>query len=218
MERLADSIATRISLELNLDKDNKEVIAYGTFGLLQILFSIGLVFFFGWIFNVAFEALIISFTGAVLRKYSGGAHASSPGICTFIGTIICVLPAVLMYFLIGLYQNMGIVIIFGIIIFIWSYFELYKVAPVDNVKKPIKTEHKRKLMKKNSMIVLSLYLTIVTFCIILYVNTGEKKFLVYSTCLYAGIIWQIFTLTKQGHLIMNKIDAFLSNSLFNVRR
>ena len=78
MEKLSNNIANKVALELSLDDDNREVIAYGTFALIQMLFSIILVFLFGLLFHVAFEALIISFTGSILRKYSGGVHASSP--------------------------------------------------------------------------------------------------------------------------------------------
>ena len=218
MERLANNIANRISLELNLTKDNKEIIAYGTFALLQIIFSISLVFLFGLLFHVAFEALIISFTGAILRKYSGGVHASSPSICTFIGIIICVVPAVILTFVIGSWGNLNLVIIFGVIIFIWSYYKIYKLAPVDSAKKPIKREEKRKRMKKSSVIVLILYLTMVVLCILIYVSNGERKFLVYSSCIYVGILWQTFTLTDKGHLIMSKVDNFFSHTLVNIRR
>ena len=102
MEKLSNNIANKVASELTLDENNREVIAYGTFALIQMLLSITLVFLFGLLFHVAFEALIISFTGSILRKYSGGVHASSPGICTFIGTIVCVGQAVLISLLIEL--------------------------------------------------------------------------------------------------------------------
>lgn len=218
MERLSNNIANRISVELNLTKDNKEVIAYGTFALLQMGISISFVFLFGLLFHVAFQALIISFTAAILRKYSGGAHASSPGICTFIGIIVCVVPAVFLSFLIVRWGTLNLIIIFGVMMFIWSYYVIYKLAPVDNIKKPIKREEKRKRMKKGSIIVLSLYLSIVAITIMIYVNNGNRNLLVYSACIYLGILWQTFTLTNKGHLILGEIDNFLSHGLFNVRR
>ena len=216
MERLASNIASKVALELKFDKDKEEVVAYGAFALLQIFLSISLVLLFGLLFHVAFEALIISFTGAVLRKYSGGAHASSPGICTFVGIIICVIPAIFLSFLIGSWGTLNLTIVFGVMIFIWSYYKIYKLAPVDSVKKPIKRDEKRKRMKEGSIIVLSLYLAIVISCIILYVSNGDRKFLVYSGCIYLGVLWQVFTLTDQGHLIMSKTDSFLSHLLVNI--
>ena len=32
-------------------------------------------------------------------------------------------------------------------------------------------------------------------------------------CIYGGTVWQAFTLTSGGHLIMQKIDAFLNQIL-----
>ncbi|MBU3159997.1 accessory gene regulator B family protein [Clostridium frigoris] len=211
MEKLSNNIAKKVALELSLDNDNKEVIAYGTFALMQMSLSIIFVFLFGVLFHVAFEALIISFTAAILRKYSGGVHASSPWICTFIGTIVCVGQAITISLLISFVGNFKLVIIFGIVIFIWSYYTIYKLAPVDSIAKPIVKKEKRKRMKKGSIILLSVYLAITVFLILLYISSGESKLLFYVLCLYSGIVWQVFTLTTPGHLVVGKVDRFLNH-------
>jgi accessory gene regulator B len=211
MERLANNIASRVAAELSLDKDKREVVAYGAFAILQMLLSIMLVIIFGVLFQVVIEALIISFTASILRKYSGGVHASSPSICTFIGTIICVGQAVLISLLIGSGANLYLVLMLGAMIFIWSYYLIYKLAPVDSAKKAIVKEEKRKLMKKGSILILSVYLIVAIIFIILYISMGGKKFLFYALCLYSGILWQVFTLTAPGHLLIGKIDTFLNH-------
>lgn len=211
MEKLSNNIANKVASELSLDQDNREIIAYGTFAFIQMLFSIILVFLFGLLFHVAFEALIISFTGAILRKYSGGVHASSPWICNFIGTIVCVGQAIIISLLISLVVNLYLVVIPGIVIFIWSYYIIYKLAPVDSASKPIIKKEKRNRMKKGSIILLSVYLVITVFLILLYVSSGEKKLIFYALCLYSGILWQAFTLTTPGHLLVGKVDTFLNH-------
>lgn len=211
MEKLSNNIANKIALELSLDNDNKEVIAYGTFALMQMLISIIFVFIFGLLFHVAIEALIISFTAAILRKYSGGVHASSPWSCTFIGTIVCVGQAMLISLLISFMSNLELVVILGVIIFIWSYYIMYKLAPVDSIAKPIVKEEKKNRMKKGSIILLSVYLGISVFLILLYVSGGERKFIFYAIGLYSGIVWQAFTLTTPGHLLVGKVDTFLNH-------
>lgn len=218
MERIANNIANKIALELSLDNDKKEVIAYGAFSLLQMTISIILVIIFGRIFNDIIGALIISFTASTLRKYSGGIHASSPGICTFLGILVSVGQASLIYLLIGSWDSLNLVIILGVLIFLLSYYLIYKLAPVDNVKKPIKKEEKRKRMKKGSILILNVYLIIVTFLIMLYAINSDRKLLIYSTCLYGGLLWQVFTLTDLGHLIIGKLDTFLSHIYFLKRR
>ena len=129
MEKLCNNIANKVALELSLDQDNKEVIAYGTFALIQTFFSIIFVFIFGLLFHVAFEALIISFTAAILRKYSGGVHASSPGNCTFIGTIVCVGQAVLISLLINAVFNFKLVVTLGVVIFNLVLLHNLQISP-----------------------------------------------------------------------------------------
>ncbi|MBX4260269.1 accessory gene regulator B family protein [Clostridium estertheticum] len=209
MEKLSNNIANKVALELSLDEDNREVISYGAFALMQTFFSIILVFIFGFLFHVAFEAIIISFTAAILRKYSGGVHASSPGNCNFIGTIVSVGQAVLISLLISGVVNLKLIIILGVIVFIWSYYTIYKLAPVDSIAKPIVKQEKRNRMKKGSIILLSAYLGITVFLILTYISSGEKKLMSYILCLYSGILWQIFTLTSPGHLLVGKVDHFL---------
>ena len=216
MKRIADNIAIKISTELKLDSDKEEVISYGTFALIQILFSIILVIIFGFLFNVTLEAIIISFTISILRKYSGGVHASTPGMCIFLGTIVTVGQAILFSYL-GMIFNIEMVLVTGVFTFICAYYAICKLAPVDSLAKPIKKEEKRRRMKKSSTLVLSAYLIIVLCAIILFAIQGERKVLAYSLCIYGGILWQVFTLTKIGNFVITKVDIFL-NQILRFRR
>lgn len=218
IEKLTNNIAEKISLELELDNDRKEVVAYGVFALVHTTVSILLVVVFGLIFGVLIEVLIISFTGSILKKYSGGAHASSPGICASIGLLIVGGLALLILFLITPLVNLIFVILLGFLIFVWSCYIICKLAPVDSAAKPIKTQKKRDRMKKGAILSLVVYLGIVMFNIIMYLLSREKKFLVYSVCIYGGTAWQVFTLTYLGHLIIKKIDVFLNQILIYMRR
>ncbi|MBU5485949.1 accessory gene regulator B family protein [Clostridium sp. MSJ-11] len=211
IESISNNIATKLASELNFDKDKREVIAYGTFAFLQMIFSIALVIIFGWIFHVEIEALVISFVASILRKYSGGAHASSPSRCALIGTIVCIGQAVLFKFALAHKLNFNMVLLLGIMIFVWSYYMIYKLAPVDSPAKPIRKKEKRIRLKKSSIIILSAYLIITVFILMLYKKTGGQSLLIYTLCIYGGTVWQVFTLTEGGHLILGKIDTFLKH-------
>lgn len=213
MEKLTNKIAGKIAVELKLDNDNKEVIAYGIFAMLDIALSILLIVIFGLIFHVLVEALIVCFTGSILRKYSGGAHASSPGKCAAIGTIICIGQAMLFTFLIPSEVNTFTIPLIGIFIFLWSYYLIYKLAPVDSAAKPIRTKEKQSRMKKGSFFTLSLFAVIIFINTVIFIFFKDKKIMVYSLCLYGGIVWQTFTLTKAGHKTMHKMDSFLNHIL-----
>ncbi|ACQ53189.1 accessory gene regulator B family protein [Clostridium botulinum] len=209
-ETISNNIAKKIASELNLDNDKKEVIAYGTFALFQTIFSIFLIIIFGYLFNVQIEALMISFTISILRKPSGGVHATSPNNCAIIGTIICVGFAIIVVFLTSSLINLNILLFLGVIIFVWSYYIIYKLAPVDSKAKPIEKSKKVKKLKKSSIITLSAYSVIILINFVLYYKMMNKKYIIYSLCVYSGIVWQTFTLTQYGHLVVNKLDDFLN--------
>jgi accessory gene regulator B len=213
---LSNNIGKKVASELNFDDDKREVIEYGVFIIIQTIFSISLIMILGKLFNVMIEALIISFIVSLLRKYSGGVHASSAGICTFLGTVVAVGLAILSKIssVVSFYN----VVLIGVVVFILSYYIIYKLAPVDSKAKPIKKAERIKMLKKKSMIILSLYLIIVLCNLLGYYYILNKRFIIYTLCIYLGILWQVFTLTKLGHLILNKVDYFLNNLLKNIRR
>ena len=218
IDSLSKGIANKIGIELNFDKDQVEVIAYGTFVFFQTLFSIIITIVFGFMFSVTKEALIVSFIGSIFRKSSGGVHASSPGRCTTIGTAVCVGAGILVKFMLIQISSLNIIIILGILAFTWSYYITYKLAPVDSSSKPIKKQENINRLKKKSIIILSVYLMIVLIILAIYVKTREKNLITYILCIYAGMAWQVFTLTRKGHLVVHKIDIFLSNIFKFLRR
>lgn len=217
IEVLSNNIATKLATELNLDKDNKEIIAYGAFTFFQMIYSIALVVVFGYVFGVGPEALTISFVASILRKYSGGAHATSPGRCAIIGTIVCIGQVLLFKFILDLGLDLNIILLLELLVFIWSYYIVYKLAPVDSIAKPIRKKEKRIRLKKGSIIILSIYLIVTLFIMILYMNKENESLPIYALSICGGIAWQVFTLTKSGHLILHKIDAFLKHIL-NIMR
>ena len=201
IQNICEKISSNIAQELSLDDDKKSVINYGIFAFIQMMICIVLVIIFGTVFNVVIEALIISFTISILRKSSGGVHASCPGRCAIIGTIASVGMG-----LISKHINVSfsLVILIGSIIFIWSYYIVYKLAPVDSIAKPIKSIKKRNRLKKSSMVILSVYLIIVIINNLYFYFMKNSTVLVYSLCIYMGLLWQVFSLTKYGYLVMGK--------------
>lgn len=218
MERLAKNIAEKIGSELELDKDKKEVIAYGTFAILQTLLSIALTVIFGLAFSVFTESLIVSFSIYILRKYSGGVHSGTLGICTAVSTFIAVGQALLIHFIITPFVNLKIVIILGLLSFSWSWWIIYKLCPVDSAAKPIKTKKKKERMKKASILILWVYAVIVLLSVNMYLHTHEIRFLTYSLCICGGSIWQSFTLTHEGLVTIRETDTFIHKILKFIRR
>ena len=149
IEKICENISDYISRELNFNEDKKSVINYGIFAFIHMMICILLVMIVGFIFNVMVEALIISFTTSILRKSSGGVHANSPEKCAVIGTISSVGLALIVK---NCNLNYIMNIFIGSIIFMFSYYIIYKLAPVDSVSKPIKNIKKIRKLKRASII------------------------------------------------------------------
>ncbi|AIY85064.1 MAG: accessory gene regulator B family protein [Clostridium baratii] len=204
---LSNKIATKIVVETDGDEERKSVIEYGIFAMIQTGIAIICTVIFGLLFNVLVEALIVSFSISILRKCSGGVHATSPTRCTVIGTIICILIPKL-----AIIINMNIIysIIVGIIVFIVSYYIVYKLAPVDSKNKPIKKLERRKKLKRKSINIINIYLIISIVFIMIYHFYNVHSMIIYFECLYLGMLWQVISLTKVGHLTVNKFDYLLN--------
>jgi accessory gene regulator B len=214
LELICKNISNNLKNELNLDEDKASIIEYGLFAFFHMSISILLVAVIGLIFNVMIEALIISFVVAILRKFSGGAHASTALNCAIVGVLISVIPA---HIVKNLNFNINYIIFIGIPLYIILLIIIYKLAPVDSPNKPIKKQEKIKKLKKGSIILLSIYMIIVAFNVIIYYISKNYIFLVYSACIYIGLLWQVFTLTKYGHILVNIIDS-LFIKIFQILR
>jgi accessory gene regulator B len=206
IKNVCEKISNLIAQELNFDEDKKSVVNYGLFAFIQMIICIALVIIFGTIFNVVIEALIISFSISILRKSSGGVHASSPEKCAIIGTVSSVGMGVLSKYI---SVDFSTIIVVGVGIFIWSFYTINKLAPIDSIAKPIKNAEKRKKLKKNSLMILSIYLAVVIINFIYFYLMRNSIVLVYSLCIYMGLLWQVFSLTKYSYLLVRMLDKFI---------
>lgn len=210
VERVSDYIAVRIAKALDLDEDNKEVIAYGAFSLIQTIWSIILVMIFGAIFHVFWEAIFISFSGALLRKYCGGAHATSPNRCAIIGVIICVGNALILDKIL-FYTSPLYILTFCCLTFIFTYYVIYKYSPVDTPNKPIVKEETKRRLRKSAFKMTHFYVVIITILYLYYIKEKSYTALMVISSISIGVLWQDITLFSVGHYIMSKLDIMLKN-------
>ncbi len=205
ISEVTDRLSKKVSNELDLDEEKRSVINYGMFALIQMMISIFLVLIFGTFLGVSTEALIVSFTVSILRKSSGGVHANTPEKCAIVGTVSSIIMGMLVRYSTTRYISIGVIII----IFIISFFVVYRLAPVDSASKPIKKIEKRNRLRNISMMILMIYLIIICINFVSYKFTNDIRLIDYSLCICLGVMWQVFSLTKSGHLILGKIDNLL---------
>ncbi len=192
IERISNKIGSKISGNLNLDKDTEEIIAYGAFAVLQTIWSFLCVIILGAIFKVLIESIIIVLTIAIFRKYSGGIHANSPNKCAIFGAIVCAVMALIV-------KNINIrfsllTILIFILVYIYSYYTIYKFVPVDTKSKPIDNSDEKLRLKKCSFLVISMLLLIDILLLLLYLKYNNITLIYYGSCIIMGVLWQALLL------------------------
>lgn len=207
IQKMCECLSNKIACELDLGIDQCAVINYGLFAIIQTVIAILLEGILGIVLGVFWPTIILSLTAVILRKYSGGVHAQTPEECIMVGTIVSVGGALIVSWISWdlIYTLFLMVIVFSV-----AYLTIWKLAPVDSSAKPIKKEEKKQLLKKRSILILSIYLFVCLISCLVYLHNPSNKLLVYIGCICGGIGWQVFTLTNIGHLTMAKIDLLFN--------
>ncbi len=208
IEVISNKIGTKIAEVLNLDEDNKEVLIYGAFSIMHVLWSIILVAALGSMFNLLLECLFISFTASLLRRYSGGAHATSSNRCAIVGAIIFLILSILVKIL-GTYINTTLIFLIYIAGFILAYYIIYKYSPVDTPNKIIRKPEKRQRLKKASINFICIMFVITFILWISYFILRNDMFINVIISIFTGIVWQSLTLTFIGDFVISKLDFCL---------
>lgn len=208
MEKLAQNLARNISSSLGYDEEKEAVVAYGLTAIIQVSATVLLVLLFGILAGVLVESLIVCFSVAVLRKYSGGAHAETAEFCTCFSAVYCTLTAFLSKKLLTAIYSFIPMAAAVTLVFILSFVFIYKLAPVDTPNKPIRTEKKKRKMRAGSFIVLAIYFLLSVAFLVL--SPQSDRFKSYGISLLFGTVWQVFTLTHQGSLFIERMnDIFI---------
>lgn len=207
-EKIALKIGNNAKLFLKVDEDREQIIIYGAINLIQIIFSVLWVIIAGLFFGVLYEALIFSITVGILRKYSGGAHASSLSRCIMIGTSLAVAAGI---FIDKVFYklNMNTIILISITIIIFAFMVVVKNAPVDSIKKPITKIELRKQFKNKSIIMILIFLLIIIILYVLRKTYSELYYIKFIESICLGVLWQTSTLIKNWIRVLNKVDFVL---------
>jgi accessory gene regulator B len=200
-------IATYMGDTLNLDRDNREVIAYSLELLFHTFITVLLVLLIAWLVGTFKEAVVLILVMFVFKNFAGGAHCSSAGRCTILSILLIPSFAQLSY-VAGQYLTTNILIALTFFGFLYSFVMVYKFAPIN--LPIVSIQHKQK-RRKLSFLLLMMIMLMQTILIIL---TPEKT-ASYVVAINISISWQAFILTKQGHALVKFYDDFL---LFFVRK
>lgn len=207
------SLKTSNKLGKKLDKNNEEiaVINYGLFTILHTSLAIIVTMVVGLLTKTLIEIMTISITSAVLKRYSGGVHATSPERCTLIGVILAYILSYISISIMDIDMSITILMIISIIGF--SYYILYKKCPVPSKNKPLKKESTRKKLRKKAFNLINIYVVLIIISLSIYLinNVTIAKSIALSMVLGIGL--QVFVLTSLGGKLINLLD-----NLFNINK
>ncbi len=156
--------STRVSgylaRELKLDNEKKEILAYA---LENVIFTTGgfiLIMAVGYILGVPKETFCAAIAGAILRKFSGGAHSKTALRCMLVGALAYPPVAFLARYFFVLLG--GTSPYYAILAFcsVGSFLIVARYAPVDSKGKPIVAEDFRRKLRHGSVVTVLLFIAI----------------------------------------------------------
>ena len=208
MERLARKLAESIGASLGKSEDDVAVVAYGLIGILQFFAIFLLASAIGFAFAFWYEVVTVFLSVGFLRRLTGGAHSSGIYSCLVYSVFfVCSISALARYALplLPFAANCGIVAA----IFAFGYVMIALKAPVAPPNKPVRTEAKRKRLRKGAFTVLSVFLVLVVASLVVFGIWGESVTRLYAVGLSLALstLWQITMMTGIGHKFIAFFDG-----------
>lgn len=211
MKNLTEEISSKIALSLSKSKyktsEEFAVLKYGVFVVIQTSLSVILTALFGIITNTFIPIVTISIIGSLMKRYSGGAHCTSPNRCLITGIILSYLFSLIGKNIINLQFKVSYIIILALLIH--SFVILYKKCPVGSINKPLKRKETRIRLRKKAFFIYSVCAVLFILSIVLkqsriYINL---KYIVIFMIL--GLYMQVLSLTFMGNKFILFIDKVL---------
>lgn len=207
-EKMSGHLAGHLGEKLGLDTPNREVLAYGAYSLLYAAWSILLLAAIGFLMGTLAEILIISSAASLLRRYSGGAHASSPHRCAMTGVVI--FGALALGVKSAKILGTGWIYLYLAAAYGISRMWVSRHAPVDSATKPIREEERRRRFKKESQRVVDVLFLGIFIGAFLTRGNIATMWTVVMMSVSTGLLWQAFTLTDYGSRMIAFFDkAFM---------
>ncbi|RDY24933.1 hypothetical protein CHF27_001665 [Romboutsia maritimum] len=211
VEEIASNLSIKIGNRLEKSEEDINILKYGMFVIIHTIFTAIITIFVGIIIGRLKEVLIITICCGLLKRYSGGVHASSPNRCTIIGLMMVILLTFIGDIIIQKSDKFIFLMIIMILITL-EYFIIYKRCPIGCKEKPLKNENKRKKLRKKSFKLMNIYILVIILLYVFYFlkNIYFIKSIIMSVVL--GIFMQTFALSVIGKMFVEKIDNILDIS------
>ena len=211
MERFAKKLAESIGQSLGKTDDDVAVVAYGLIGILQFFAIFILSSAIGFACFIWYEVMIVFLSVGFLRRLTGGAHSSGIYSCLVYSVFfVCAISALARYALTALPLGVSCGIVAAI--FAFGYVMIALKAPVAPPNKPVRTEAKRKRLRRGSFIVLSVFMALVVGALVASYFLEERGVRVYSLGMVLALstLWQITMMTRIGQRFITFFDGLFA--------
>ncbi|MGL5347317.1 MAG: accessory gene regulator ArgB-like protein [Peptostreptococcaceae bacterium] len=212
IEKISKSLSSKLGERLNKSNEEIAVLNYGLFIIMHTTISIIATIIIGILTKTTLEIVIIAFTGALFKRYSGGIHASTPSNCTIIGVLLALILSILCKYIVDI-SNLKEVILLVTILSILSYIILYKKCPVPSKNKPFKSEKLRIKIRKRAFGLINICLVTVAVMILIYAKTDILVIKTVIVSMVLGMSLQMFAIVNMGTEVIKMLDKILSIKL-----
>lgn len=209
IEKFSISVSDKLGDKLNKSIEEKKVLNYGLFIILHTSLGILTTFIVGIFTDMIIEIMTISIVAAILKRYSGGIHSSSPERCLITGLILSFLVSLVCNSLAKILDIRSLVVLI-LVILSYSYYEINKKCPVPSKNKPLKNENTKKKMKKNAFKLMHYFSSIIVLSYFIYFLTEIYLFKILIIAILLGIMLQVFALTKLGEKVIGILEMIFN--------
>lgn len=155
MDMFYKKLSLYLSENQNISKDDEELYEYATKVMVHGIINIAITILIGILFGMLKECVCLFITFFILRKFTGGLHASKYIYCLISSIVLMILSLFTIQYL---EQNSCYMLFLGILIV--STILIWIFAPIDNKRKKLSIKEK-KVYKYFSVILSLIFLLIV---------------------------------------------------------
>ncbi|OCL28475.1 hypothetical protein U472_00890 [Orenia metallireducens] len=177
--------------------DEREIMGYGLRMILVTIIDLLAVVVLGGIVGVPGLAVTTVISIGIIRRFSGGFHASTVLRCALLGAVVSVGSGLLADYLAVSIDREIIFILLWMVLLVGAIL-IYCYTPAGVKEKPLTSLPKRVRLKIYSFVVFFIVL-VIDFS--LYLTLEVDSYVLSSLF---GVIWQMFTITPLAYKLFNK--------------
>ena len=155
ISKISEQLAEKMLSSGTISDEDKELYVYGLFMLLSQLMFFIIACFFGVILNCILESILFYIAFQLIRRHSGGYHASSETRCEIMSTL-SILACIVVIRLSKTYDFQTALLVVSAV----SGVFIFVLCPFDTPAKPL-SEHEFKYFRKISWLILSMIFLVV---------------------------------------------------------